>query len=433
MIFRRLFLIFTFLLFGSTFSVSYAAEIDGLTASLSSNGKSLYVSWASVSNEIITQSDGYALQWSHLQSDVHIDKVGRKFLSFQQSSIYLRAGDFEAEKDYFFRVYTYKKEGSSFSRAILGNGSKILKLEVNNDGTLGLENIEPNDPVITNNTNSSDSPENNVLLEEFGHLRAEAYDSFIDFYWSRPKKLINSDFDGFHVVLSQNNDLSSPDGILEVDRDNFKGRIKGLKPETRYYAQGFFYKIRAGESQRFGESGTPKLIKTITSVNRNIGPNATRKQRKMARNIVKLERKPFIFVVAGGSDTPSSSTGSAESNTNTSSSSSGTSVSSNSSSNSTNISANNSTEAEKKISSERGIKSKISEIQKRIAQLKKELSAWQKKLRQSKTSAKTNRSRKAQRIKTKTKTKKNYVKNYQTYIKNSAPAKARGYRGRRMR
>ena len=358
-------------------NVAFAEQIDNLQAILTSDGKDLYVSWDSASSEALVTSDGYAVQWSDRQSDVQVDKVGRKFLETSETSFSVASWSFEKNEYYYFRVYTYKKEGSSYSNAILGNGSKILKIRINSDDSLDTSYIEPNDPVIVDNGNSE--IEN---FEEFGHVRVLEYDNFADFYWSRPRKLVSSDYDGFHILVSKDNDMSNPVTILETSRSTFEGRVKGLSPETVYYAQGFFYKDRAGEDQRFG-SGEKKQFRTSRVIKRNVGREGTRLDQKMSRNIAKVERRAIISVIAGGASESSSSTTS-ENTTTSSSPSSTTTTNTETSSSQTNSTISGlpySEMAIDKLNTEKEIKARIDDLERDIKKMEEELVAWQKKLR----------------------------------------------------
>lgn len=371
---KKQILVSLFVLFVSSVSGTvFAEEIGNLQAIVTADGKEIYVSWNSAGSQALVSSDGYAVQWSDRQSDVQIDKVGRKFLDSEETSFSVASWSFEKNEYYYLRVYTYKKEGSSYGNAVLGNGSKILKLRINSDDTLDTSYIEPNDPVIVDNgTSELDS------LEEFGHVRVLEYDNFADFYWSRPRKLISSDYDGFHVLISQENNMSHPVAILQASRDIFEGRVKGLRPETIYYAQGFFYKDRAGEARRFG-AGEKKQFKTSVAIKRNVGKEVTRLELKMSKNIAKVEKKAIISVIAGESSLDSST--STTSTTDSTTSSVSTTTSSSTQTSSTTSGLPYSEVAIDKLNTEKEIKERISDLERAIEKMEKELVAWQKKLR----------------------------------------------------
>ena len=357
---RFLFLVSAFVLFPS---LGFAGGIEGLSVTPAADGRNLFISWSALGNDVLSGVDGYGLQWSIYKNNVAVDKSARQFLGSQQNSLTVRAGGFERNQDYYFRVYTYVKDGR---KRVLGNGSKLLKWKWPWNGDVITSEEVVVDPVLAGASGSSGGSS----LGEFGIVRPQALDTFIDFAWSRPRKLTSSDYDGFHIVLSTNSDMSKPVAVLETARTFYRGRIKGLLPATQYYARGYFYKNRGGEAQRFGE-GTKKMVKTIAAVNRDGRSRA-------ARNIKKLEKKALPSVTVGGEGASSSS---AASNTSSSSSSS-SSGSSSASSSSTSLSSSSSN-----VTSSAGIRAKISDLQKEIKKLQQDLKTWQKKLRSSKTSS----------------------------------------------
>ena len=415
--------------FATCFSGSVFAEsIDNLKALISSDGKDLYVSWDAAANESIFNADGYAVQWSDRQSDVQIDKTGRKFLGTQDNSFSIVTRDFDRDQDYYFRVYTYKKEGTSLSDSVLGNGSKILKLRIKSDSTLEMASVEPNDPVISS-TSTIDA------LEDFGKVRVLEYDTFADFYWSRPRKLVSSDYDGFQVLISKEPDMRDPVAILETSRTVFEGRVKGLQPETIYYAQGFFYKDRAGESQRFG-SGDRKQFKTSRLIKRSVGRSGTRLEQKISRNIAKVEKQAIRSVTVGGAEVSSSVVASSSMISSTSSRENKASVYSATTQNST---LPYSAVSIDKLNSEKDIKGRIGSLQKNIEKMEKELASWQKKLRELKSpirsSQKSVRSRSTTRTRAKSSSTSRRVSSVGARYGRSAVTRraAQSYRGRSPR
>lgn len=411
----------------------FAAEIANLKATISSDGKDLFISWDAASSEVLFNSDGYAVQWGNRQKDVKIDNIGRKFLNSNDISFSIVTRGFNRGDYYYFRVYSYKKVGTSLSNSILGNGSKILRLRIDSNNEIETSYIEPNDPVIVG------TPTNSAIetLDEFGHVRVLEYDTFADFFWSRPRKLISSDFDGFHVLISTENDMSNPVAILETSRTNFNGRVKGLNPDTNYYVQGFFYKNRAGDIHLFG-GGNKKQFRTSNAIKRNVGSSGTRQERKQARNIAKVENKVMVSVTVG--DTALASTNSTSSSSNTSTSSSNATSSSSAitsttySSTTQNSALPYSAVSIEKLNSEKDIKARINNLKKEIEKMENELSAWQKKLRELKSPSRGNLSRrstprKASSVRDRTSKKKNYVSGFRYGGSASSFKKARGYRG----
>ncbi len=354
--------IYTFIVFCSLamFSTVHATELNNLKVTV--DDRSLYISWTPAENEIASLTDGYALQWSSYESDMRHDKHARQYLT--QTNINLRSGGFEKEQYYYFRVYTYKKEGR---RRYLANGSKILKWKWQQNGEIISEEINANDTVSANTSSTTSTVDTSEAIDEnFGNLRTQHYDNFADFFWSRPKKLTSSDYNGFHIVVSTENDLNSPVAVVETTRSNYSVRVKGLKPSTNYYAKGFFYKFVAGESKRFGE-GELKQFKTISLIDRDGKSRAS-------RNIKKIEKKALLTHKVGSINPTSSSAKNKDTASNV-----------NSSIFSTSSSASTVTE----------IKKNIELLRKEIKRLESELKAWQKKLREKSSpsrSSKYNRS-----------------------------------------
>ncbi len=388
-------------------SQAFAAGITGFSVTPTADEKSLHIKWDPVAAEVASQTNGYAIQWSIYETNMRTDKLANQWLRAGRQDLVLRAGGFERNKDYYFRIYTYQKEGR---RRILTNGSKIIKWQWKTDGTVESSEIEPNDPTPSSSSNSSSSG----TTDTFTALRTSRYDNFIDFRWSRARKLTSSDYHGFHIVLSKNSDLSDPVAILETERSTYAGRITGLTPGTQYYAKGYFFKNRAGETQRFG-GGTMKPVKTIKAIDRT-------KSTRASRNIKKIERKSLKSVDAGepttnsttSADDSNSDTTSTTSEDTSSSSGSSTSTKSSSSSGSTTSTINTSVSSS---ASKAAINKKIAEVKKEIKRLQKELRSLQAKLRK-KSSRRSSRTSSTK--KTTTRKRKRSYSNFMDAYKKSA-------------
>ncbi len=242
-----------FLLLPFVFSIScffmstvLAGEIQNLT--ITTNDAQIVVSWDPLNNiEMFDEDGGYVLQYSTIQNDIRNDKTYRNQISGSQHSIALRAAGFERDEYYYFRVYSLRTDGRA---KYLNNGSQILKWKWQSNGDIVSEYLEPNDPIIADN---SDDAAN----FEFGKLRMEEFASSVHFQWSSPY-LSPSDYDGFVIVLSKNNDLSNPLAEIKPSRSVTSAFVEGLSPETTYYAAGY---LKNG-AQRFGKSA----IETFTTV-----------------------------------------------------------------------------------------------------------------------------------------------------------------------
>ncbi len=359
-------LVFTFFL-GGFFAIpsAFAEDINHLKVQPSTDEKTLFITWEPLGTEVTAYTSGYALQWSKYRSDIGSEKTARQYLSNNQNSLEIRAGGFTRNQDYYFRIYSFTKEGRSRH---LSNGSKLLKWNWSNSGE-----IETSEETIVEQDTSSETQALEAL-EEFGKIRAQALDTFADFSWSRPRKLTKSDYDGYHVLIASKSDMTDPIAILEVERSNFKGRVKGLSPQTQYHAQGYFYKYKNGEKVRFGK-GLKKTFKTFALIDRT-------KNTRASRNIKKIERKNYVTVQVGDTTTSSSSsnTSNNEDSSNNSSDSNTSASSSSSASNST-APSNYSSPSLDKANSKEEIKDHINHLQKEIKRLQTELKAWQKKLR----------------------------------------------------
>jgi len=340
------------------FLTTNAAKIANVT--VNADRDNLNLLWDPLSSSDFGDADGYAIQFSEKQGDVQITKSVTSYQSADDVS--LRRNSFENNTYYFARIYTYKIDDEN--DRVLGNGSDMLRFRVDFNDQVETNTISVTDPVIS----SSSGEEQDNSDYEFGVLRKYPYDTFTDLFWSQPRLLTSSDFDGFLIKISKSSDLEDP--ILEatVDSDTSSVRITGLSPNTTYYAQGFFYKEQGGENKTFGDSPV-RSFETIVAIPRD---NGTRE----ARNITKVENRAIRKIDINS--TSSSTTSSSSSSTSSSSSSS-------SSSNSSSTSISTSSQAEINSASQAEIKTKIAEIKKQINTLQSELRKWEAKVEGSST------------------------------------------------
>ena len=328
---------------GFTYSAS-AANIQNLK--VIPNDTYLSISWDPLSQSDLANSDGYAIQWSELETSMRIDKFANIFTN--QNSYLVRRASFENNKDYYFRIYSYKKENRD---TVLGTGSKILKWKISYTDETTFSEIEPNDPVIA----TAAAVVADELNVDFGNLRTTRLDNFADISWSKPRKLSSSDYDGFHIKVSSKIDMS--DTVVEFDtpKNIIKARVKGLTPDTQYYARGYFYKTTGSTNTPFG-SGAVKSFKTIKAIDRT-------KNSRASRNIKRFEKRNYFTAqVPGTENTTSTSTNSTTTST-------------------TSTTQTTSTKVDNNTTDIKAIRVKISELKKELKKIQKEYRAWQKKLR----------------------------------------------------
>ncbi len=283
--------------FGFAFLVSpivFAGQIENLDVTPA--GNQLLIEWDKLTDsEMFDENGGYVLQYSTVQNDIRNDKLYRNQASKNQNTLTLRSAGFDRNQTYYFRVYSLKTDGR---KKYLNNGSKILKWEWATNGDVTSEFIAANDPVIVDNSSSDD------MAFNFGKLRAEKFDTSIHFKWSTPS-ISSNDYDGFVIVLSENDDLSSPVAEVVIPRNITTAFIEGLTPTTQYYATGYFKK----GTTRFGKSETinTKTLAAFTS----------RQKSNYNRRVLKRGNLGIRYNV-GGTTTPDTTTSNSTSATTTS-------------------------------------------------------------------------------------------------------------------
>lgn len=222
------------LILGVSLSFWSVSATDITNVKATPNDTTIEITWNPLENTDMANVEGYALQWSTIQSNVRNDKIPTKTLSGSVTSLSLRAAGFERDEPYYFRVYTYVYEGRG--KYTLTNGSQILKWTWQTNGDVETSTVAPNDPVIVDNTTTDEDAE----LFTFGNLRGgRPFDTSVQMQWSRPS-ISKNRYDKFHIIVSKNSSLTSPVGTLQANSAQFKGYIEGLEPETTYYAAGEF-------------------------------------------------------------------------------------------------------------------------------------------------------------------------------------------------
>lgn len=192
----------------------------------------------------------------------------------------LRRNSFKNDVYYYVRAYTYDLDEDN--RKYLGNGSQRLKWRTDHWNKVEATASAVTDPVVQR-TEEGVAEVNKDEVFDFGELRISAFDTFTDFNWSKPVKMAKSDYDGFLVRVSTKADLSDPIIEATVNQEQYSARVKGLSPNTQYYAAAYFYDRSGGENQTFGNKNI-KGFKTIAAIPRDGSTRAS-------RNIVKIEKK----------------------------------------------------------------------------------------------------------------------------------------------
>lgn len=354
----------TRLLFLSLFAfgmlpLAQAGEIKNLR--VEPTGDYVNIFWDALPADELGDADGYAVQFSDRQTDVQINKYANLYLSRGETSISLRRNSFENDVYYYLRVYSYEPDEEN--RNQLGNGSDMLKWRTDYWNKVESDNISINDPVVSsNNSNSDNSSSDKDDLFDFGELRFIEFDTFVNFSWSKPVLMAESDYDGFLIRVSTKSDLSDPIVEEVLSQETYDARVKGLNPNTQYYAAVYFYDRVGGEYQTFGTKDI-KNFKTIAAIPRDGSTRA-------ARNIVKIEKKLHGRNIVVGDSTTTAST------SNTTS----TSTASTSTSTSTNVTINSNTS---------DIRTRIAEIKRNISALERELRVLEAKIGESSSNSRT--------------------------------------------
>ena len=264
------------------FSQTQAAGIENINVTADDD----YINflWDDIAANTLSDTDGYALQWSGQQSLVKITKPANLYEG-KVTGKSLRRNSFQNNTYYYLRIYTYTEENN---KKYISNGSQMLKWKVDHFDNVEKSSISVSDPVIIN---SSSDDNGGVPDGEFSTLRVITLDTFANFAWSRPAKLASSDYDGFLVKISKKSNGDEEVGVLDIDKQKYAVRVKGLDPNTQYYAQGFFYKERGSEKVEYGK-GPVRAFRTIHTVPRD-GSTAA------SRNLLKLERRAAYSINIG--------------------------------------------------------------------------------------------------------------------------------------
>jgi len=282
----------------------HAEGIEGIEATYTTDSK-IFLQWDHVDAGLLADADGYSVQFGPYESKMRNVDPSNLYLDKKLNNVSLRGAEFERNTWYYFRIYTYVRDGRSY---VLTNGSKILKWKYFSNGETEDQILEANDPVIADSTND--------IGIDFGKLGVVRYDTYATFSWSRPN-LAKSDADGVVVVLKK---TGSSDTLVELKAslDMTSGKITGLTPETSYEAKGYFYKRVGGEDQKFG-AGTAETFVTQKAFS---AAQKARIDRLRSQGLIRDGALTTVSV--GGSSTTTSDTSTTTSSTSTSTTTSST-------------------------------------------------------------------------------------------------------------
>jgi len=258
----------------------FAGQIENLDVTPA--GSQILIEWDLLTDsEMFDEDGGYVLQYSTVQNDIRNDKLYKNQVKKSVNTLTLRAAGFERNETYFFRIYSLRTDGR---KKHLNNGSKILKWEWKSNGDVDSEFVAANDPVIVDDSSSSLDP-------DFGKLRAEKFDTSAHFKWSTPD-LGSREHDGFVLVLSESDDLSSPVAEVVIPTAITTSFIEGLNAETTYYAAGYL------------KNGSTRFAKGETISFKTLAPFTSRQQAIYARRILKRGNLGIRHALGGTTVTP---------------------------------------------------------------------------------------------------------------------------------
>ena len=218
------------------------------------NGNEITIEWDALDTDILNKTDGYALQWGENLSDIRNDKFAKQYLDKKQVFLNIRAGTFENDKFYYFRVYTWTKKDDR--NRILTNGSQIIKWKIKFDKSTETESLTATNDVDL--TGSSDITTSNGSAAVFGNINKKVFDLYAVLKWSK-SNLAKSDYSGFLIEISDKEDFSNILKEIKTTPSVLSLKVKGLVPATSYYARGSFYKEIGGSDEKFGQGITKKF------------------------------------------------------------------------------------------------------------------------------------------------------------------------------
>ncbi len=242
--------VFSALFLFGIISISYAAEISNLSVITPTSGATnLTISWDQLSNSIMSEFDGYALQWGASANKVRNVDSAQLFFNSSQTSTSIRAANFDKAEYHYFRVYAYKTDGRLTT---LAHGSKILKWQWFSNGTVEKEFVDAQDPVIATTAASADN-------RIFTNIQIDPRDTYVGISWGAADLASK---EGYLIEISKKEDFSDVIAEYYLDDDKLKIRVDGFFPETNYYVRG---SLHSSTKEKVGQSIT-KSFKTIVTM-----------------------------------------------------------------------------------------------------------------------------------------------------------------------
>ncbi len=313
----------------------------------------LSIQWDNLSEELSSQSHGYAIQWGNDIGRVKNNVPPRQTIAKNLNRLDIRAAGFDRDETYFFRVHSYIKEEGMRGYKLF-NSSKILQWRWRLNGTIEKTDLVANDPV-------DEAPIDSAEEYRFEQIRIIPYAQSAQFLWSRPN-LANSEYDGFKITISKKSDLSKPIHKFTAGKSVFKSYLAGLESDTQYYVAGQFYKRNSGFEQSFGRSA---IVPFKTEVE-----YTEYQQARFKRTLQRLKNSGLGLIEnVSGTETSTQSTPARTTRT-----------SSRTSSRSTNAGFSRTSEEPTSTSQ---IQQKINQIRDQIRDLQSELRGWESKLKTS--------------------------------------------------
>jgi hypothetical protein len=231
------------------FSVSNAAEISNFSVVPPTGGATnLTISWDQLSNTIMSEFDGYALQWGASANKTRNVDTAQLFFNSSEISTSIRAADFDRNEYHYFRVYAYKTEGRLTT---LAHGSKVLKWKWLSNGTVEKEFVDAQDPVISTSSSEDD--------RVFTNIQVDTRDTYAGISWSAADLATN---EGYLIEISKKEDFSDVIAEYYLTKDVLRIRVDGFFPETNYYIRG---SLHNSSKEKVGNSIT-KNFKTIVTM-----------------------------------------------------------------------------------------------------------------------------------------------------------------------
>lgn len=223
------------------------SAIENIRVTIS--GDNVNIFWDRLDSDEESNIPGYVITWGTRKSEVRADEIGRIYEDNYSNSKSVRLGTFDRNEDYYFRIF-----GNSNNNKYQNlYASKILKWSYTGSGATESEILEPEDPIIVNNSTAEE--EEDLSVYDFGALRATPFDTIVRFFWSEPD-LTDNEYDNIVIIISEQNDLSNPVLEAEIGKSYTKARIDNLKPGTQYYAKAVY----ENEGSRFGDSDTINIL-----------------------------------------------------------------------------------------------------------------------------------------------------------------------------